>query len=444
MENEKKSIAGWLDRLQRESWNLELLVSGGSIFLLLQVRQALQHFSADLTQAYYFTPPFSTIVYNFIAIVYMAASLLVFNLALHILLRGFWIGAIGLRSVQQGVHFPSLKYTAFFARQLTRCVPTLDRLIVRLDGLCSVVFAFSFLIIFMLFSLFLGAVFVASMSYLFAWISSLMGYQTVVLPLLILLYIAIAGSVIYAFDTLSLGLVKKIPWVSRIYYPWYVFMGYITAAFLYRSIYYALVSRLSPVWGRIFLTSYILVVFLLPFFKYEQAVFFPDYLTSAHFKTSYYDNLRPSDTRITLASIPSQIVKERHLPLFIRYDVRYNAAIRQWCSGYEPSKREGIISGIQLFNGIRFDTPKTVEKDPQLLLGCLSSFYNVYIDGKRQEKLEFWYYTHPENGEKGIYTMLDLKEWQAGRHTISIKRRSINETPGVKEEQYATIPFWKE
>lgn len=444
MDNEKKSIRTWLDRLQRESWNLELLISGGAIFLLLQVKPAIVQFMDDMSQSYYFSPPFSVIFDNLFSILYLAVSILIINLSAHIVLRGFWIGAIGLRSVQSKIHYPSLKYTAFFARQLSRRVPSLDRLIFALDNWCSMIFAFSFLIIFMLFSLLTGAVFISFTSYFFHWISTMMGYQGMVLPLLVLLFIFIIGAVVYAFDTLSLGLIKKIPWISRIYYPWYVFMGYITLAFLYRSIYYTLVSRLSPLWGRFFLTSYILIVFFSPFFKYEQSIFFPDKITSAHFKTNYYDNLRPDDMRILLASIPGQIVKDRHLPLFIRYDVKYNGAIRQWCSGYEPSKSEGIMSGIQFNNGITINRPSISEKDPQQLLNCLSTFYNVYIDGKRQEKLEFWYYTHPENGEKGIYTMLDLKDWQAGRHTISIKRRSINETPGVMEEQYATIPFWKE
>ena len=43
MEERQQQISEWLDKLQRESWNLELLISGFSIFLLIQARGAIRY-----------------------------------------------------------------------------------------------------------------------------------------------------------------------------------------------------------------------------------------------------------------------------------------------------------------------------------------------------------------------------------------------------------------
>lgn len=445
MDKKRSSLFDWLGELQRESWNMELLISGFSIFLLLQTGPAINSFNQWLNVNYEVPFPVSAFLFSFLAVLKIGATLLVVNMVFHVMLRGFWIGAIGLRSIQERVHYPGFGYTTFFTQKLIRNAVGLDKLITRTDQLASAIFAFSFLTIFMLFSLFAIISFFVGLNYGFSLISSSLGYkQEMPAPFVILLFAGLAGSALYAIDTLTFGLIKKIPWFDRVYYPLYVFMGYITFSFLYRNIYYSLLSRLKNWKSKLLLSLYIVMIFLTPFFRYEQAIFFPDDTTSANFKTSYYDNLRPKGQSITHASIPSQIVKGRYLPLFIRYNVKHNSAIRQWCSGYEPTKKEGIISGIKFRGGMVIDPPFVREKDPRKLLQCLSTFYNVYLDNKHQQQLEFWYYEHPGHKEKGIYAVIDLQGLQTGRHTLAIRRKSVNVTPEIKDEEYATIPFWIE
>lgn len=444
MDKKRSSFLDWLSELQRESWNMELLISGFSIFLLIQAGPALAATNQWLLVHYSFPYPASAIVFSFLAVLKIGATLLTGNMVFHVLLRGFWIGAIGLRSIQERIHYPGFGYSHYFTQKLIRKAVGLDHLITRTDQLASAIFAFSFLTVFMLFSIFTAVCFFVGLNYGFTLIGASLGYsQGMPAPLVILLLACLIGAALFAFDTLTFGLIKKIPWFDRVYYPWYVFMGYITFSFLYRNIYYTLLSRLKNWKSKLLFSLYIILIFLTPFFKYEQSVFFPDNTTSANFNHSYYDNLRTKGQSISHASIPSQIVKGRYLPLFIRYNVKHNSAIRQWCSGYEPSKKEGIISGIKLDGRIAIDPPFIKEKDPKKLLQCLSTFYNVYLDNKPQQ-LEFWYYEHPNLKEKGIYAMIDLKGLSEGRHTLAIRRKSVNVTPEIKEEEYATIPFWIE
>lgn len=446
MRNKRQALVGWLENLQRDTWNMELLVSGFAIFLLLEANAGLTWIKTKTLLDYYFPVPYSTVLNTFWGVLQIAIQVITFHLIINVVLRAFWIGAVGLRSVQPTIHFPSLGYSPYFSKKLTRKVKGLEHLSLRLDNLCSTIFAFTFLLVFMLLSLFLAVLFTIAINLLFLQLSIWMGYTTRLAPALLFLFLLIsAGALLYAFDTISMGLIKRIKWVSRVYYPWYVFMGYVTLAFLYRSIYYALLSRFKGIKRRLVLLSYIGLILILPFVKFEQSVFFPDNESRVNFKTHYYDDLRDPSTPIYLASIPHQIVKNRFLPLFIRYDVKYNSAIRQWCSGYEPSKKEGLISGIQFWRTPRIDRPFVKEKDPQKLLACLSTFYNIYLDGQQQQQPEFWYYTQPGAfAEKGINTVLDLSRLLPGKHVLSVRRKSINVTPEIKEEEFATIPFWLE
>ncbi|UCE94117.1 MAG: hypothetical protein JSV73_02220, partial [Flavobacteriaceae bacterium] len=47
-ENNKKSFAKWLEILQQESWQLELLISGFAIFLLASAYDPLVQLNYDL------------------------------------------------------------------------------------------------------------------------------------------------------------------------------------------------------------------------------------------------------------------------------------------------------------------------------------------------------------------------------------------------------------
>ena len=97
-----------LKRLQEESWQLELLISGFAIFGLASVFPIIQLKVLDAQ--------FSQQIYAFViySILYASCAILIFNLMLHVLLRGLWIGALGLRYVSGDIDYDSLKYSPKF------------------------------------------------------------------------------------------------------------------------------------------------------------------------------------------------------------------------------------------------------------------------------------------------------------------------------------------
>ena len=149
---DRKSFQSLLEKLQQDSWQLELLISGFVIFLLLGAWDPLrdlqansQYLSNSIRNSFAIQVP--------IMILFLGWIFLIFNLFLHVLFRGLWISTLGLRYVSGDIDYKSLKYTSRFSAYLRKRIGTFDRYIERLENLCSVIFAFTFLIIFVFISM---------------------------------------------------------------------------------------------------------------------------------------------------------------------------------------------------------------------------------------------------------------------------------------------------
>lgn len=447
MENQKHNkVSEWLEGLQRESWQLELIVSGFAIFLLLKLANILPDIFPNFNIHTDFPPLIRTIFISFFTAAIFATNALVINLIFHIFLRGFWIAALGLRSVQQETNFDKLNYSLHFTDKLKRLVPSLDRLIIRLDNLCSVVFAFAFLLVFMFLSFALWVFVLNTLGFLIQMLMEQLsaGFLKTALSWffnLIAIVVSVT-SIIYFLDTLSLGFFKKYQRIAKIYYPIYRLWGWITLAGIYRGIYYSLVSRFPKNMVRLFLFVFLFLIVLFPFSRITFYKYFPDYNSGAKsIAHNCYDNLRGDDVKIWTTSIASDVVDKEYLPLFIRYDVKDNEVLDSICTNYTPTKGSIFVSGIQKGG---FRDPVYKEEDPDKLLDCLVQLYNVYINDSLYTDMDFYFYTHPNDNEKGLRTMIYTGNLAAGKNTIRVKRQSLNKEKKLYEKGMSTIPFWLE
>jgi len=449
MEENKQHDSEWLEKLQRESWNLELLISGFSIFLLIKANQGILNGFLYLNLHTALNPNVNGMLRTLLGILFLGSIILTINLIAHVFLRGFWIGAVGLRSVQDKIDIDKLGYSDYFTKRLKPRVPSLDRMLEKLDTLSSVIFSFTFLIVFMFFSLFLYFSWVSLFAYMANHLMATLSgesiffsiIQNIVIAILIGLFVI---GMLYAIDTLTIGFFKKFKWTSKIFYPVYKVVGWMTLASVYRSIYYSLASRFSKGKIRTALIVYLLPFFLIPFVKYDQYIFYPDNADEIELTNSKYDDLRKDGSIIWNASIPSQVVDESFLPLFIRYRVGDNNRISKICSDFQPLKKEGFNSGIYIWlDGLHINEPVVNEKSPEKSLDCFNNFFNVKIDSTKIET-DFYLYTHTNEGEKGIQTMLDVKNFPRGKHEIIIEKKQLNKDDEIEMINYENIIFWKE
>lgn len=447
MNKPSSPLSEWLERLQQESWNLELLISGFSIFLLLEATDIISDSISYINNNTHLDEALHMLAITILGILFMGVSALIVNLILHIFLRGIWIGAIGLRSVQQDIDYKKLNYSNFFTRKLQVRVKSLDKMIIQLDTVCSVIFSFTFLVFFMFLSFalfFCVMIFFIQIAKFFIDMTD--GYfQKIIKTLLLIcsLFYSIFG-LFYFIDTLTMGFFKKYHRLSKLYYPFYRFFNFVTFSSVYQSIYYTLLSRFSKGRLTLVLGLYLFIVFNAPLFSFNQYTFFPDRLTEVNFNSRVYDNLRNEEAVVKTASIANDVVNSRFLPVFIAYNVRHNDAIRHLCTEYEPSKKSPFISGISFDKGFQINDPIVVEENPAALLQCLSQAYEVYVNDSLYAKQEYFFYQHPNYFEKGLRTMLDTEGLPKGKNVIRIMRKDLNEAEEIEVVEYAVIPFWLE
>jgi len=299
----KANFSDWLELLQQESWQLELLVSGFALFGIWESRHLLNKFSAYLGS--HSPESISTILFfaGFFFLFKAAWGIFFINLLIHVVLRGLWIGAIGLRYVSGEIDYKSLGYNQKFEDYLTKRVGRFDAYIEKLEKVCSVIFAYTFLLFFIFLSSVMVAVHLILLGILTGYLSEL-GWGELGLTL-IFIYL-ILGFVVL-IDFLTIGSIKKIrsDAFAKVYGYVYRFYSFVTLSFFYRPLLFNFFDYKYTRWLFWFSVPYvILVLFLIPGFYLENTEFFPsedsigkDYYRSSSeiIKNHYFDDLRYQD-----------------------------------------------------------------------------------------------------------------------------------------------------
>lgn len=291
-DNNKSFFSEWLEKLQQESWQLELLISGLALFgiyesqdLLIELKMYASNNSeglARVTQRY------------FISILGVGWKIFFINLLIHVILRGLWIGAIGLRYVSQDIDYETLNYSEYFTKMLQKRVGGFDDFIERLEKICSVLFAYTFLLFLLFFSL--GFFFFQLM--LFGDLISEINSDVKLFFILLLFIYIIVGLVVF-FDFITLGIFKKIEEksVNKIYGYIFTFYGWTTLTFLYRPLLYNFLDNRYTKRLFFFSIPYILIILLSPkIFSNNNFTYYPEDSKSQKFgntiKKINYEDLR--------------------------------------------------------------------------------------------------------------------------------------------------------
>jgi hypothetical protein len=247
-----------LDFLQRQSWQLELIITGFALAgmisgadkfydLILQLRDTSLQFD-------YIGPAASFILWG----INLAYFVTILHFFMNVVLRCLWIGGLALRGVMNKDTYLNDDYAPNFANYLTRRHGNFDRYIERLDKAASLVFAFTFLLIAILFGL---------ISYLlvymgfFSLMTAIFGAIGAGIASALFLVYLLAG-LLYLADFLTSGAFKR--GGEAFYFPIYRVMGWLTFARLYRPLYYAIISNK---WGKRLLLAmvpYLLLLIFLP------------------------------------------------------------------------------------------------------------------------------------------------------------------------------------
>ncbi|MFD2585317.1 hypothetical protein ACFSQJ_00135 [Croceitalea marina] len=439
MNNDYKSPAfrKLLDSLQQQSWELELLISGFAIFGLFTAYEPLkiEMLNAENERQIY------SFVVHFIALI--ACSILLFNLLLHVILRGLWIGALGLRYVSGDIEFDKLKYTDKFKNYLSKKIVSFDRYIGSLENYCSVLFAISFLLIFYVIALALVIIcfvlianFIIDNETLPRWISQGVG--------IFLMIFLVIGMLLTFFDFITQGLLKRNKWVAKVYFPIYWIFSFVTLSFLYRPLVY---NFLDNKFGKrliLLLTPIYVCILILASFTYEKSNYLDaDRDSSSIFanKENYQDLLTEEGDLPGEIVIPSKIIRTPYLPVFIPFEENIEDRIFAYDSTIKPEKDlRGLSSDIQITgSGNSWKNRRQRDSLRKRYVTLFNEIYSFKIDTLKFDS-DFIATTNTK-GQLGFETNIDIREISEGKHLLILRRfRKVKDTTETYIE--AEIPFW--
>lgn len=478
----------WLEKLQQESWQLELIISSIALYLIYEARDYLESFAvyAEMYDHFEINP------FGFASDVFYGSWIIfITNLVIHILSRGFWIGAIGLRYVSGEVDFKALKYSEIFEKHLEKKVGRFDAYIEKLERFCSIMYAYTFLLFF---------IFVSIMAYFGVLVLITQGIDMVsenledqekgmFIGLIGLAYLVFG--LIYAIDVVFMGAFKKVKdkTLSKIYFYIYRVFNIITLSFFYRSLVYNFIDNAYSrrfIWASI---PYFVIVFLLiPNIKVVNSANFPipegclDCPDEKLVMWTQYDDLRAAYLQnnqvdkeksiISLVSLGKYEVTDHYQSIFLRMLAKDDQYLEK-IMGVQPNLKTGFIMEIQnqfvedsteenikkyftkekaRLTKLRMtskderirsalsrqvDSLNDVKKDSldryykqinDLRIQSFMTIFDMEIDGiPYTDSLQCRWFIHPNNGEKGVLCYFPVKNMPPGWHKVHVKKKIYEE-----------------
>lgn len=427
MSSEKRSdtrLSEWLDKMEAESWQLELILSGFVIFLLLLGLEPFHTIEPKIDKladdSNYFA--FLALPYHIFRITYYV---LIVAIIFHVFLRGLWISTIGLRSVSGDIEWEEFNMTPKFENYLKRQIPSFDHYIERLDNYCSISFAYTFLLVFSILStgsILIGLIIIQTVTRWIGGVSILTGdnvFRGDDFVILVYLFSAL----IYFIDFLSMGWLKKFKWLSLFYYPIYRIFGWITFANFYRPIYYNLVdNKLGRRLAVMILPISISLVVLMSIKYYGNAYIAPDRHESSQYwyLDDSYEDLAKENIAKGRPSIHAQTIQGNHLKLFVPYLASaHEPSIKYLCPEAEP----GYFTGIKLRGGISAGEIVNSKADTKELLNCVGQLWRVSIDDSLYMDVNFRFYHHPQRDQEGLLAIIPIHHLDQSEHFIKVDRQ---------------------
>lgn len=427
-----------LSKLQEESWQLELIISGFAIFGLYTALEPVQIGLIEAQNEQHI----SKLVIYFVGLA--AIWILLFNLLLHVLLRGLWIGTLGLRYISGDIDYESLNYSPKFTKYLKKRVGSFDRYIARLEDYCSVIFAISFLLIFYVIAIVLTILAITLTANYILDNNDLPGWISKGIGIFLILFI-VFGMFFTMIDFVTQGWLKKKKWISAIYFPIYWVFSFITLSFLYRPLVYNFLDNKFGKRLSFVLIPIYLVILVISSLEYQQSNYLDPDITSSsnHLNMRHYEDLlSDSNEFLHVASIQSKVIREPYVKVFMAYTEGIENRVFRNNEDLRPEKDErglGLGYNVTSSNGNFFINTDRRDSLTTEYLYTFNKIYDIKIDSLYYHN-EFLI-TKNAKDQLGFETYVGIKDLQEGKHTLKIVRDSKQKDTIVKVS-IVSIPFW--
>ena len=440
------------------TWEMELLISGATVFSLLQLPDLL-----DVT-FYALFPRLDSGASAIVLMPYLyivaATYALIGTFVLHLAARAYWVSLVGLRSVYpEGVNWSALRWGPLYKRALMERYPAIATTVESADNRASRIFGFGVGFALMLLAPLLLMVVLATVTYA---ICELSGAAMSWGAAWGMVFLAFFGPFLAVFmlDRYAPKMMQSNDGVTRAASR--VLHVYVRGGFGSLTNYPILLffSRFGQYRSSL-MTSFaifaVVSVVMLRMAVREDAFDLDGYaelpsLTQTRGRAldprSYADQRAGRFSLVTHPFIQSEIVEGDYLRLFIPYQpIRDAALMRSLCAPALAATPDADVS-----DGNPRQQEASERSTSDALLDCARSMYSVQIDGQDLAPLHFDMASEPMLDLRGFMAMIDVRDLPQGRHELLVRRAPPPATATAEEiDSYArrrssrgrVIPFWR-
>lgn len=411
MEQPKNPVPQWLQNLQDNSWEIELLISGGAVFTLLQFPDLFLNFMRTVKITSDLPGTALSMIMGMACI-----KILTNGFILHLLLRAFWLAMVCINYIYpQGIDGRKMqKAYPFRSRHVEGDLRDQIMHVDRLSGLVIFMTIISSIIV---------------IGFLAALIVILIGVERIEQSGSIGVTISKAISyslLVYFFDLLAMGLIRRIPLLAWVLFPFFYLFDILTFRSFYArplAIFSSNVRRPAFVGGAM---AFILITGITTYIPLTRSMHWPrlfdarkyrDQLTSsdkAMVQRYYADQCDPN--RRGVVSIPSHLIETNYLQVNLLYD--------RWMDGLLDNSHP--------------------QKDKRFL----SDLIEMSLDDSLYRNVEWMEVRPEEDNQIGLVAIVDISQLRNGAHKIRIQSKELPDPKYMKvrsELLYkVTIPFWKD
>lgn len=395
MTEKNYKIPDWIKELQENSWQIELLISGGAIFTLFQLEDIFLDFMMRLKMIAWL--PGTGI---FIILGMLAIKLLTLGFLGHLLLRSYWIALLcvnyvfpkGIAKFKQS-NKPPFKNEYNEGDSLQSEIHKVDNasgLLMYISVLATIVIL-GFIMLALTF-LTIPSVFTDLEDWYFE--------------------IIVTSIFIYHIDLFLFGFLRKIPGISYLLFPFFWLFDRLSFRVFYAKSLRLFSSNVSKF--KTFTTIFITTIVGL-FFTYN-----------AIYKIMHWPNMIDArEHRWTMADSDDWMTPYHYM------DLTAEAGLKS----YEPCIQSEIISDAYLKVFIPYDKrwDETTPKD-----GYISDNVGIKIDDSIYTDLLWTNYWAEKNELIGLRTLINIQHLSKTHHVLSIfSNTSV-------DDNFYKIPFWVE
>lgn len=429
------------------TWELELFISGATVFALLQASGVVDDWWARTDP--HLADPASMGAF----FAYYYAKLMLYTLIatflIHLVARAYWVAMIGLHSVfPGGVRWDELKLGPAFLETYRSRLPSMENSIRRLDDVSTLLFVGGAVV---LLTFGFSVVLVVALGALALLISSVFlgGSHVVAVGTVLLIVVSTVPAIGKAIDAArgrkrgpdarpSRGL--RVVALASYHLGGMTMLGPLSLVMATN------LGRRRSKWLMALVFGGIVGTFVVrdilmgnDMLRADSHLYLPDQRPAQYADPAFYEDRRSAgEVFPTLPSIQSEVIRGPYLRLFIPVTPdRHNDVVAERC----PEVPE-FDSGIRLAP-VR---PDPEPPDVSLLIACLARLQPVSLDGARLDGLGFRITTDAKSGLRGLLAFIPVSMLQPGEHLLRVEGLPRPEPPPGREPRRprpaTLIPFW--